>query len=465
MSEVEGIEIGFPGGIALILAVITFLVVRYVVRRYHKRTDTTRGRLAGISAFVVGCTLVLAVLIAASMLAGVGTLTVHIEDDQSSADETGFAAEHTDISSIDLPAERPLPESPDDHSRGDAIEVELPNESETIVTDSEDTLWFPITSETLEELLGPENAATVAQIQERVPPDLQRAYAMIPLSADGPKSAPPVIRRVLSPAAIRHILTPDNIQTAVDTLSEYLLAGRPQSDASPQTDVAKEQQNSKGDTALADQQAEEHDKRAEAAWIENPGIGQVVVHSRFADASIAPEVALRPAIVEALTKHMTKLASAKFGPVDGWTGLIDLSLSDPAITNCIVTTDAGVQYIDANGVRKKMQETYALLQFPESTESQILAAIRNAVTRQRTAALCVTVGCFWLSAVLLAIVVRLGRRPAVMGKVVAVAVTALAILPGLAVGTILLIVMARGEITRLPLADERLACVVDVAPE
>ena len=342
-----------------------------------------------------------------------------------------------------------------DQSAADYTSATLVPQTDTDVTvaSRDDTFWLPISREMLNKLAGDENSEEIQELTSQIPQQLSHAYAMIPLSQAGPSSAPPVIRQVLSPAAIRYILIPENLKAIVSAVSAYLPA---------EADAATDDVG----TMLAEAASSATETPKLADWVhQKPGIGQTVVTSHFTESTPLAQDALRPEINEALQARITKLCSREFGIDDGWQKLVDVSLSDKAVLASILKTEKTVEIPDTVDGPKMMQQTYALVEFPEVIEQQVLGTVRAELIKSRTVAVSIALLAIWLCGVLLTFAFQASQHGSFMKKLATVPVMAILILPCMLLAVAMIASMAKGDTFELTLGDGRISCVVDASTE
>ncbi|MEO1980640.1 MAG: hypothetical protein ABGZ24_09000 [Fuerstiella sp.] len=300
-----------------------------------------------------------------------------------------------------------------------------------------DMLVLPLSQDFLAGLLGPEGAAAVAKLNASISPELRQAYALIPLSATAPQPASPVIRHA------------GGIRTFLAALSHVWTAATPEPHLTAEANIEPAVSR---DSSRSSEPPE---------WIDNPGIGQTVVQSQFVEANIPAEDALRPAIIEALKHRVTGLVSRRFAADDGWEKVVELAVTDHAIRNSSRKTWTRTEVIDAVGSPTQMRKTYALIEFPEEFEEQILGDIETALKRNRVTALCITLGIVWLCAVLLNLAFRAGQHGTFLRKLATVPVMGLLILPCVLAFVFMTSAMASGRTFDFSWSENRISCVVD----
>ena len=305
--------------------------------------------------------------------------------------------------------------------------------------DKGDMLVLPLSQDFVTGLLGPKGAEAAARLNASISPELRQAYALIPLSATAPQPAGPVIRHVLSPSGFRAFLSAlSHLWNAAD-LETQLTA-----EASTEEDLS-------ADLPAATEPPE---------WIENPGIGQTVVQSKFIEASIPATEALRPAIIGALKQRVSEKVASDFAAAD-WEKIVELDVTDRAVQNSFRQTYARTEVIDTAGNPTPMRQTYALIEFPDDVEEQILGDIETALKRNRVVALCVTLGIMWLCAVLLSLAFRAGQHGLFLHKLATLPVMGLLILTCVVAFLAMTTAMANGRTFDFSWSDNRVSCVVD----
>ena len=306
--------------------------------------------------------------------------------------------------------------------------------------DQGDMLVLPLSEDFVAGLLGPKGAEAAAKLNASISPELRQAYALIPLSATAPRTAGPVIRHALSPTGFRALLSAlSHVWHAAD-LETQLTA-----EASTEGDLS-------ADLLPAAEPPE---------WIDNPGIGQTVVQSKFIEASVPATEALRPAIIGALKQRVTAKVSSDFAADADWEKIVELDVTDRAVRDSFRETYTRTEVIDTAGNPTPMRQTFALIEFPDDVEEQILADIETALKRNRVVALCITLGIMWLCAVLISLAFRAGQHGSFLRKLATVPVMALLILPCLVAFLAMTSAMANGRTFDFSWSDNRISCVVD----
>ena len=305
------------------------------------------------------------------------------------------------------------------------------------------TMWLPLSSDAIGELLSPEAAEAVDKLNETLPPELRQAYAVIPLASATPNLKPPVLDTALSVPAVRDALASASVQTAVANFLELaLLNPNADSDASDGAEIV----------------AAEY---IPATWRDNPGVGQVVVESEFVESGVPAEDVLRPAIIKALKAHVSKRSRQKFSSDGDWQKLVDISVSDRALTECIVETNSLQEVVSINGTDHLMQKTYALVEFPEAMEDQVLANVHTALRQDRAIALCVAVGALWLGWMLLSVVFRASQQGTFLRKLATVPILSLFVLPCVLVAVLMTGAIVEGKTFSFTWSGERISCQID----
>ncbi|MEQ9406705.1 MAG: hypothetical protein RIK87_03225 [Fuerstiella sp.] len=324
-------------------------------------------------------------------------------------------------------------------------------------SDNGNVVLLPLSDEVIATLLSPDAAEALAKLNESLPAELRQAYAMIPLGPAAPRTGPPVLREALSSAAVREVLTPKNIQAAVSGFLQ-LIAAEPAEAGTIMTASQTTPDDGAADITLP---AEQDSEYVPASWIDNPGLGRVVVTSGFEAATMPPEDALQPAILEALRHRVSQRVRQEFGGDGYWNKLVEIVVSDEVIRRCIVETDARTEVIDVLGSPQRMQQTYALVEFPESLEQQMLADIRAGLKQDRAISLCLTLGLLWLCAVLLSMAFRVVQHPTVWRKLITIPILCVLMIPCLLAGGLLVGAAWKGRTFGFTWNGERVVCTID----
>jgi hypothetical protein len=293
--------------------------------------------------------------------------------------------------------------------------AEVDTESELDETDAPsvpagDQQYFilPVSAETLQALVGPEYADSLQTLSESLPANLPQAYALIPM----PKPVPDGI-----PEGIQQLLTPDRISTLVTAFSKVW--------------NGSERGMQPADTAAM--LAEQIHQEEQPAWVQNPGLGRVVVESQFVDASVTTEEALRPAVTTAFNKHVLQIASKKFAEDAGTLGQVQLSLGDTAFKKCLVSSYTRTEILPTRLGPAPMRQVFALVEVPAELERHALQKIEKSIQLNRTVTLCVAAAAIWLAVLLLMVLLRIQRSASRFKRWIAVPLCGLMIVPCLMV--------------------------------
>lgn len=315
------------------------------------------------------------------------------------------------------------------------------------------TMVLVISGDDIQRLLGEDAANAFVGLK-----GLKRAYAMIPLPATGSSAMPPAVMEALNPTTLRSLLSPEALHILASTLSKIVTP--PQAVELPekiQTESPDEELVAELDEVIV----VDEPPHVLASWISSPGVGQVVVKSEFLEAKIDEEDALRESIVSAFKDCVGRQAAQEFGAAADWQKLVDVSLTDQALRSCILSTDARTEVIQTSEGAHPMQQTYALVQFPEQMEQQVLGQIRTALRENRLMTLCVSVGVLWLAAILFSAACRFSQGGSLLRTLATFPVMALLILPCMLVFAFMVGAMIKGTTFEFRSEDGRIACVID----
>jgi len=345
--------------------------------------------------------------------------------------------------------------------------TEIPRAAPTGDSDStaidgadDETMVLFLSRKDLRELLSGDGADGSATLDE-----LHRFYAMVPLSTSGPQAVPPVLREALSPVALRQVLQPDNIKLLAGVLLEVLERRDGTASSAADSSHAASQPLLAASAVAAELDdvfvpATESEYRP-AMWVEQPGVGQVVVESEFLEASTPAEEALRDSVLEALHQDVDRAVRRTLGPKVDWQALIRLSATDEAIRRCIISTDKRTEVIETAEGAKSMQKTYALVEFPETMTQQILRDVESELRINRLLGLCVGVALLWVMAILFSAACRATQHGPLFRKLAAFPLLALLLLPCLLAFTFVLGAMISGATFEFKSEQDRHSCLVD----
>lgn len=308
----------------------------------------------------------------------------------------------------------------------------------------ENVMWVPLSDEILADLISPEGAKALAQLNKSLPPEFRQAYAMIPLSAAGPRVTTPVLNQALASPVIADALASDPVQAAVAGLFRMIQSSTPADDRGEQ--VAE---------------LPESAEFQPPSWINNPGLGRVVVKSDFQEASVPAETALRPAIADALREKVVKTGSRRFGADEEWGQYLDIRVSDEALAEFIVETAKRREVLATVDGPRLMQQTYALVEISDDAEMKVLTDMKQALQQDRAIILGLTIGGLWLAAVLLGFAIRASQSGSFIRKIAIVPLLSLMVLPCLLLSVAMTAAMIDGKTVSFSIRGERVVCSVD----
>ena len=326
---------------------------------------------------------------------------------------------------------------------------EQPGAPEPAAGVANDTMVLLISGDDVQKLLGQDGANAVAGLE-----GLKRVYAMVPLPTTGAGAIPPALLDALDPDTLRHVLSPGAMQIIATALSQVIVSQRTEP---PGVSGSLPAESDGTDEVVV----AERPPHVLASWVSNPGVGQLVVKSEFLEATIDEEEALRESIVTALKEQVSRRAAKDFGANEDWQKLVDVSLTDQALRFCILSTDARTEVIESSAGSHPMQQTFALVEFPESMEQQVLNQIKVALRENRLVALCVTIGVLWLTAILFSAACRFSQGGSLLRNLATFPVMALLILPCMLICAFMVGAMIKGATFEFKSEDGRMTCVVD----
>lgn len=309
----------------------------------------------------------------------------------------------------------------------------------TTPADSE-MLMLPLSNQVLVELIGAEGARAIEDLNASVPPELRQAYAMIPILGPGQSAVGPVLRDTVGPA-IEHGLGDDGLKKLESAVSELIAAAKTKHMLTAEAAVQEEY--------------------VAPDWVNNPGDGYIVVESEFAELSTDSKDNLRPAIEEALQKRVSELVSKQFGSDSGWARLMNVSVTDAAIEDCIVETSERTTVIETSVGGVPMRRTYALVNLPDTLQDDLAKEVRRSLQHNRMTAVCITVGILWLCAMLLSVVFRAGQSQSFLRKLATVPMIGLLVIPCVVMFIAMTGAMLNGETFDFEWSKDRVACVID----
>lgn len=344
----------------------------------------------------------------------------------------------------------PRAPQPNDHPGELAVRPPLPTDG--------NVMWLPLSDDVIAGLLSTEGAAAVAKLNESVPQELRQAYAMIPLSSPGTR---PVLRQALASSVVREALTPKNIHAAVSATLTFLKNNASEQSEQPLLQLAEAPGDGSADAATATAIASDASQDATAPWLTNPGIGRLVVESSFQEASVPAIESLRPAIVDALKQRVDELAQGRWHGASQWDRLVSIDVSDAAIADFIVNTATKTQELKTVDGDKIMRKTYALVEFPEAVEQQVLGDVHAALKQNRAIVLCMTLGVLWLCSTLLSVTFRASQAGTFWKKLATVPALSILVVPCILAAVFMGKAMYDGKTLDSAWATGRITCSID----
>lgn len=331
-------------------------------------------------------------------------------------------------------------------------------------------LVLPLSNEVLVEILGKEGALAIESLNVRLSTELRQGYAMIPIAAPG--AVPSMLNGVVVPSVMEHALSPTGLGILRRVVAEFMLSIRSQQASSGAAigESGSLVYGTVGDTDTSDTdvmtaEAEDGSVHELADWIANPGTGRVVIRSRMVDASVPVSEVLKVEVVEALMAHIAEIASHEFVVPDGWEKLVELQVTDEALNECIVDTDALLEIVTTVEGDHPMRQTYALVEFPAEIETQAVAKVRGVLKQNRLIVFCVALASLWLCSLFLSIAVRTGTCTSMVKKLATLPVLALLMIPCLLVFVTMVKGMIDGEAMDFGESQHRTVCIIDAASE
>lgn len=332
-----------------------------------------------------------------------------------------------------------------------AESAELEPESAATATDSTprippvsdgSVMWLPLSDEVIAQIVTPEGVEALEKLNASLPPELRKAYAIIPLSPAGPGIATPVVHEALQSAIVREALTSEQVTKAIAGFVRMLVsapAARAELTNFTKSEAAAAEA---GSEAEAEGEAEEY---VAPSWIENPGIGRIVVKSRFTNASTTAEEALKPAIVAALKERAASSSRRLFHTDGDWAKRLKVDLSDEALSQFIVATDSRNEVIPTVAGPHVMTQISALVEIPDYAEQQVLADARKMLKHDRATTVYMAIMSLWVAVVLISVLIRVTRNASLLRKLVAIPLVSLIALPCLALSVLTAIAMVQGQ--------------------
>ena len=411
----------------VILTIVGFFLLRAVTRRKNGSSDSVLRALGVTAAILV------AVFMAAVMMYGSSQRAVRVES--VTAQAVSSSSSKTRVFTM---ANRPsLIHGEVDLTAPDTTTARA--QTTATPADSE-MLMLPLSNQVLVELIGAEGARAIEDLNASVPPELRQAYAMIPILGPGQSAVGPVLRDTVGPA-IEHGLGDDGLKKLESAVSELIAAAKTRH--------------------LLTAEAAEQEEYVAPDWVNNPADGYIVVESEFAELSTDSKDNLRPAIEEALQERVSELVSKQFGTDGGWARLMNVSVTDAAIDDCIVETSERTTVIETSVGGVPMRRTYALVNLPDTLQDDLAKEVRKSLQHNRMTAVCITVGILWLCAMLLSVVFRAGQSQSILRKLATVPMIGLLVIPCVVMFVAMTGAMLNGETFDFEWSKDRVACVID----
>lgn len=199
------------------------------------------------------------------------------------------------------------------------------------------------------------------------------------------------------------------------------------------------------------------------AWFGKPDGGRKIVTTSFAPSGESQVDELEAAVSRALVAHLQEQMAGNSMLIPNWNRLLQLRLSPKALQKCLVDTWDRIEVITTRDGPRQMQQTVALIEFPEAVDNAAVARIHAAVQHQRLEVIALVLGGVWLSVLSLGLFVRFARHGQNLKKLLAAVAVAAVSAPLLLSACGLLVAATRGQVLSFPWRHSAETAIVDVS--
>ncbi len=325
-------------------------------------------------------------------------------------------------------------------------------------------ILMELNAETVARLLGNTNTS---EADAGIPEGFRRIYALIPLTTAG--------TQLVSPGG-----QPLKAVESVQTLAELLAAALSNQDAA-EADKETESPSIKGSEGainlataaaagagspgqLVEKPAASDDLEDDStpAWVKTPDGGRRVIETAFRPAGEDATALLLQKLNHALTTHLVEHLAGSNPEPGNWTRLVKLSLSESAVSECIVATYDRRETITTLEGPQDMVQTFALIEFPETIDRAAVLQIRREVQTQRMICVVFVVALVWLAILSTGLILRFASGGRRFRLVLAIPAFLLVSVPLVVLATGSVITMADDDLGSFPWNNE--VSVVTINP-
>ncbi len=281
----------------------------------------------------------------------------------------------------------------------------------------------------------------------QLPGQIRQTYALIPLT--------PALDAAVSP--MKPLLTNRGLESIANSIAAILKnfeganADAPGiAEATLNSAAAVESTDLGGTVVLS---TEPKDEKI-PDWIQQPDGGRVVVKTE----ALLPDDETRKPLVAAINSALSSHMKAFTEPLDPvlhkQASFVKMELDESTALQCVVTEFGRNVMIDTMPEGQKMMRiVYALVEFPEAVDNQVVQEIRRSVQRDRIVGLGLIVGSFWMSVCSIGCGVRLWNNGSYLRKTLSIPMFAVLALPLLLLAAGIVVLLAKGDAPRYPWAD------------
>ena len=252
-------------------------------------------------------------------------------------------------------------------------------------------LVLPLSADVLNEYLGTKGAAALNNISGVLPPDLRRAYALVPIAG-----------------------------TVGDALPGIKELGRAVTELASQSNGAAE------GTAV--------DK---PEWLNDPRDDQIIVKA-YDEVGRVLESVLKEQVTETVIDRARASLRQTWDLPDSWQPHREVRLSDDVVLQCVADHYLESIEISTGDTTETMQGISALIEIPESVHQQAVAGLRESVVHQRTWTVGAVTMCLGLAVMLAAGIVQIAGNPGRIIRLVGIPLLLILLLPCVTTSAVLI---------------------------
>ena len=296
-------------------------------------------------------------------------------------------------------------------------------------TEHGDILVMALTTDIMEQYLGPEGVSTLQNLSKVVPEQLRQAYFMVPLPGPVGESVP-------------------NLARLAGVLAQ--LAGRQSGLLA--AEVAHE---------VSDGLAAEYRSNNAPAWFSDLNSNPLVVSSGFEPTDADAESELHRQVTRALLTHALTTVTGTDANVPSTFEDRSFEMTSTAIHASIQERFNDRVNVPVNGEPVQMQRQSALLSFPAQVEASAVRHVTESLQNERTWTLAAAAVSLSVVVILAAGLVQIADSRRRLVRFVALPALSLLMVPGLVLTSMLMTQIARDECASQPAPFELPGTIID----